>query len=80
MDESSLRLQIAVRGVSGEKVLLRCKTLFGVAEQMNANAIGAVLGEAVEIALAREWRVQIVGFPDEDVLMAGTAHVSLVVE
>ena len=47
---------------------------------MDANAIGAVLGETIEFGLIRQGGVQIVGFSYEYVFVAGTAQVGLIFE
>ena len=66
--------------VAGDEILLRGEALFLVCNQMDANAIGAVFGETIEVALTRQGGVQIVGFSDVDIFMAGTAQIGLVVE
>ena len=64
--------------VHGEKILLDGNTPLLIREEVDTNAIRAVFGETSEFDLTRQGGVQIVGFSDEDVFMARTALIGLV--
>lgn len=58
-----------------DQILLDGKPAFCARGGVDADAVGAVLPEAVELRLGCERRVQIFGLADVDFFMAGTAVV-----